>query len=669
MKNSKIESVIARESINTIRLLAADAVERANSGHPGTPMEAAPVAYLLYRHHLRYNPKNPLWPGRDRFVLSCGHASMLLYGTLHLSGYELSLDDIMNFRQLGSRTAGHPEFGHAPGVETTTGPLGQGFAVGVGMAMGGRFLAEQVALQLFDYRVYVLCSDGDLMEGVGAEAASLAGHLRLGNLICIYLDNHITIEGETALSFSEEVATRFLAYDWQVQRAEGENLQEIDTAIERAKCDPRPSLIIVRTHIAQGAPHKQDSHEAHGAPLGAEELRLTKIAYGRDPEQSFFVPAEVSRHMAEAVARGEELEAQWRDRLATRKKSERLQAWSLGAAGQLPVGWETALPEYASQDGPMATRKASGLVLNALASHLPLLLGGSADLAPSNNTHLKQGGSFGPGHSGRNIHFGVREHAMGAILNGLAHTPGLIPYGGTFLIFSDYMRPPIRLAAMMGLGPVYVFTHDSIGLGEDGPTHQPIEQLPGLRAVPNLLVIRPCDANETVVAWQVAINNRNRPTALLLTRQNLPVIDRALFGEAAGLTRGGYILAREQGPLAAILLASGSEVQLALDTREQLQKEGISTRVVSLPCWELFQEQPAAYREEVLPETCSVRVAVEAAAAFGWERYVGGGGRILAMSGFGASAPGEKVMEHFGFTVERVAAAVRQVRDDLKRNL
>ena len=669
MKDSKIDPVIVRESINTIRLLAADAVERANSGHPGTPMEAAPVAYLLYRHHLRHNPKNPAWPGRDRFVLSCGHASMLLYATLHLSGYELSLDDIRNFRQLGSRTPGHPEFGHTPGVETTTGPLGQGFSVGVGMAMGGRFLAEQVDGELFDYRVYTLCSDGDLMEGVASEAASLAGHLRLGNLICLYLDNHITIEGETALSFSEEVATRFLAYGWQVQRAEGENSREIDAAIELAKGDPRPSLIVVRTHIAQGAPHKQDSHEAHGAPLGAEELRLTKIAYGRDPEQSFVIPVEVFRHMAEAVARGEELEAQWRDRLATRKESERLQAWSLGAAGQLPDGWEKTLPEFSPQDGPMATRKASGLALNTLASHLPLLLGGSADLAPSNNTHLKQAGSFGPGHSGRNIHFGVREHAMGAILNGLAHTPGLIPYGGTFLLFSDYMRPPIRLAAMMGLGPVYVFTHDSIGLGEDGPTHQPIEQLPGLRAVPNLLVIRPCDANETVVAWQVAINTRKRPTALLLTRQNLPVIDRAFFGEAAGLARGGYILAREEGPLAAILLASGSEVQLVLDARVQLQKEGIPVRVVSLPCWELFEEQPAAYREEVLPEACSVRVAVEAAAAFGWERYVGSGGQILAMSGFGASAPGEKVMEHFGFTVERVAAAVRQVREDLKGNL
>ncbi len=661
MQTPKFDLPVVRETINTIRLLAADAVERARSGHPGTPMEAAPIAYLLYRRHLRHNPRNPEWPGRDRFVLSCGHASMLLYSVLHLSGYDLSLEDLKAFRQLGSRTPGHPEFGHTPGVETTTGPLGQGFAVGIGMAMGGRFLAENVDDELFDYRSYILCSDGDLMEGVASEAASLAGHLRLGNLICIYLDNHITIEGDTDLAFSEEAATRFLAYNWHVQRVEGENLQQIDAAIERAKAEPRPSLIIARTHIAQGSPNKQDSPDAHGAPLGPEELRLTKQAFGRDPEASFVVPGEVAGHMVEAVAQGAELERQWRDRLAERQDRAPLAAWQ-AACQRLPAGWQKSLPEFGPGDGPMATRKASGLVLNALAPHLPLLLGGSADLAPSNNTALTGEAAFRPGASGRNIHFGVREHAMGAVLNGLAHTPGLIPYGGTFLVFSDYMRPPIRLAAMMGLAPIYVFTHDSICLGEDGPTHQPVEHLAALRAVPNLKVIRPCDANETVAAWQVAIADRTRPTALILTRQNLPVLDRSWLAAAEGLAKGGYILAREEGPLAAVVLASGSEVPLALSARELLQGEGIPTRVVSLPCWELFEEQPAGYREEVLPESCKVRVAVEAAAPFGWERYVGRCGRVVAMKGFGASAPADRLMAHFGFTVEQVAEAVRGLR-------
>jgi transketolase len=661
MQTREFDLPVVRETINTIRLLAADAVEQARSGHPGTPMEAAPIAYLLYSHHLRHNPHNPEWPGRDRFVLSCGHASMLLYSALHLSGYDLSLEDLKAFRQLGSRTPGHPEFGHTPGVETTTGPLGQGFAVGVGMAMGGRFLAEQVDTDLFAYRIFVLCSDGDLMEGVASEAASLAGHLRLGNLICVYLDNHITIEGGTDLAFSEDVATRFLAYDWHVQRVEGENLQQVDAAIERAKKDPRPSLIIARTHIAQGAPNKQDSPEAHGAPLGPEELRLTKQAYGRDPEASFVVPAEVADHMGEAKARGEELERRWRERLAERGHIKPLQAWQAVLQG-LPDGWQACLPEFGPADGPMATRKASGLVLNALAPHLPLLLGGSADLAPSNNTTLTGEAAFRPGASGRNIHFGVREHAMGAVLNGLAHTPGLIPYGGTFLVFSDYMRPPIRLAAMMGLAPIYVFTHDSIGLGEDGPTHQPVEHLAALRAVPNLQVIRPCDANETAAAWQVAIADRTRPTALILTRQNLPVLDRSRLAAADGLAQGGYILAREEGPLAAVVLASGSEVPLALAARELLQGEGIPTRVVSLPCWELFEGQPAVYREEVLPESCKVRVAVEAASALGWERYVGRRGEILAMNSYGASAPVDRLMAHFGFTAERVAEAVRRLR-------
>lgn len=661
MISEPIDLSLAKESVDTIRLLAADAVEQAKSGHPGTPMEAAPIAYLLYSRHLRHAPQQPDWPGRDRFILSCGHASALLYSMLHLSGYDLSLDEIKEFRQFGSRTPGHPEFGHTPGVETTTGPLGQGFAVGVGMAMGSRFLQEQVDAELFDYRIYSLCSDGDLMEGVAAEAASLAGHLRLGNLLYLYLDNHITIEGDTDLAFSEETATRFLAYGWQVLRVEGENLLEIDAAITCAKEDPRPSLIIARTHIGQGAPNKQDSSAAHGAPLGSEELNLTKQALGRNPEQSFQVPKAVYEHMTSAVERGTVLARDWQLQLDSRQDEPRLADWRQVADKGLPDGWQQRLPVFDPGAGSMATRKASGLVLNALAPHLPLLLGGSADLAPSNNTALEGEAAFGPGVSGRNIHFGVREHAMGAILNGLAHTPGLIPYGGTFLIFSDYMRPPIRLAAMMGLAPIYVFTHDSIGLGEDGPTHQPVEQLAALRAIPRLRVIRPADANETVMAWQIALADRQRPTALALSRQNLPIIDRTSHGAAAGVARGGYILAAEEGSLQALLVASGSEVSLVLEARDLLQQQGIATRVVSLPCWELFDEQSQDYRHAVLPPTCSARLAVEAASAFGWERYVGDSGEILAMDGFGASAPAAHLMQHFGFTVEQVVARVHQL--------
>ncbi len=660
MISDSIDFDLARASIDTLRLLSADAVEKANSGHPGTPMEAAPIAYLLFRRHLRHNPSDPHWPGRDRFILSCGHASALLYSALNLSGYDLSLDDIKAFRQFGSRTPGHPEFGHTPGVETTTGPLGQGVAVGVGMAMGGRFLQEHADRELFDYRVYALCSDGDLMEGVSAEAASLAGHLRLGNLVYLYLDNRITIEGETSLAFSEDVGARFLAYDWHVQRVEGESLTEIDAAIERAKHDPRPSLIVARTHIGQGSPNKQDTAGAHGAPLGKEELRLTKAAFGRDPEASFEVPDRVIAHMAEAGPRGEALQEAWQatfDRLAEAPDSP-LTQWRQMQDGEFPDGWEQNLPVFQVEDGPMATRKASGIALNALAGRLPMLLGGSADLAPSNNTELKGEEPFAPGKSGRNIHFGVREHAMGSILNGLCHTPGLIPFAGTFLIFSDYMRPPIRLAALMGIAPIYVFTHDSIGLGEDGPTHQPIEQLAALRAIPNLRVIRPCDANETVRAWEAAIDHRSGPTALILSRQNLPV----LGGEADGLHLGGYILEREEGALQAVLLASGSEVHAALSARDLLQQQGIGTRVVSLPCWELFEEQGQDYRNDVLPPECTVRVAVEAAVPFGWERYVGSGGSVVGMSGFGASAPAGELMKHFGFTAENIVEKVKALQ-------
>ena len=650
----------AQRAIDTIRLLSADQVEKAQSGHPGTPMEAAPVAYLLYSRHLRHNPKNPDWPGRDRFVLSCGHASALLYSMLHLSGYNLSMTDLQNFRQVGSPTAGHPEFGHAPGIETTTGPLGQGISVGVGMAMGARFLQQRVSEELFDYTIYGLCSDGDLMEGVAAEAASLAGHLRLGNLVYIYLDNKITIEGDTDLAFSEEVGTRFLSYGWHIQHVEGEDIRDLDRAIAKAKHSPRPSLIIARSHIGFGAPNKQDSHDAHGAPLGNEELRLTKQHFGRDPEASFVVPEDVAAHMAEAVDRGARLEADWQRAFTDElPRNATLAAWQEAASGRLPAGWDD-LPAFAAGE-KLATRQASGKTLNALAGKLPFLLGGSADLGPSNNTSLKGEDSFSACAVGRNIHFGVREHGMGAILNGLAHTPGLIPFGGTFMIFADYMRPPMRLAAMMGLQTIYVLTHDSIGLGEDGPTHQPVEQLPNLRAVPNLTVIRPCDANETVEAWKAAIANQGGPTALVLTRQGVPTLDRSEFAPAAGLHRGGYVLAAEQGDLQAIIIASGSEVALALAARQQLQAEGIGTRVVSLPTWELFEAQPEAYRDQVLPPACLNRVAVEAAATFGWERYVGLRGKVVGMHGFGASGPAGELMKKFGFTTENLVATVKEL--------
>jgi transketolase len=650
----------ARAAVDTIRLLSADMVEQANSGHPGTPMEAAPIAYLLFHKHMRHNPSNPNWPGRDRFLLSCGHASALLYSMLHLSGYSLSLEDLKNFRQLGSPTAGHPEFGHAPGIETTTGPLGQGISVGVGMAMGARFLQDQVSRELFDYTIYGLCSDGDLMEGVASEAASLAGHLQLGNLVYLYLDNKITIEGGTQLAFTEEVATRFLSYGWHVEHVEGENLVEIDAAVERARQSSRPSLILARSHIGFGAPNKQDTAGAHGAPLGGEELKLTRQAFGRDPENSFVIPEDVATHMKEAVPRGAELEKAWQATFEQQLKSNQaLAEWQLLADGKLPAGWDD-LPAFAAGE-KLATRQASGKALNALANKIPTLLGGSADLGPSNNTTLADESSFSPSQSGRNIHFGVREHGMAAVMNGLAHTPGLIPFGGTFLIFADYMRPPMRLAAMMGLQTIYVLTHDSIGLGEDGPTHQPVEQIANLRAVPNLTVIRPCDANETVEAWKAAIDNRQGPTALVLSRQGLPTLDRSRFAPAAELHKGGYILAPEQGALQVIILASGSEVPLAIESKAVLEQKNIGCRVVSLPSWELFEQQEQAYRDQVLPPACTCRVAVEAGSPFGWERYVGLAGKTIGMQGFGASGPGDALMNHFGFTVENVVKTVEQL--------
>ncbi len=661
MSSQKLSDPVVRQSIDTIRLLSADMVEKANSGHPGTPMEAAPIAYLLYLRHLRHNPANPDWAGRDRFVLSCGHASSLIYSMLHLTGYDLSLADLKNFRQFGSKTAGHPEFGHVPGVETTTGPLGQGVAVAVGMAMGSQYLSQQVDAELFDYRTWVICSDGDLMEGVSAEAGSLAGHLQLGHLNYIYLDNKITIEGDTGLAFTEDVGARYLAYGWHVERVDGENLAEIDAAMERAKNDPRPTLIIARTHIGMGAPNKQDTAGAHGAPLGTDELALTKQAYGRDPQESFVIAAEVAENMGSCLARGAELEQQWQQLFEKKKSTPQVISWLAASNGELPAGWESALPVFSAADGAKATRQASGAAINSLAEKLPFLIGGSADLAPSNNTEIKGAGSWLPGQSARNIHYGIREHAMGSIMNGLCHTPGLIPFAGTFFVFADYMRPAVRMAALMGLAPIYVMTHDSIGLGEDGPTHQPVEHLASLRAMPNLTVIRPGDANETSEAWKAAIMNRQGPTMLVLSRQGLPTLDRNQFGAAAGVQKGGYVLSPETGELQLILLASGSEVQHAIAAQKTLQADGVGTRVVSMPCWELFEAQDAAYREEVLPAACSKRVSMEAGSRFGWERYVGLGGQAIGMDEFGASAPAGELMQHFGFTAENMVAVAKQL--------
>ncbi len=661
MSSQKFSEPVVRQAIDTIRLLSADMVEKANSGHPGTPMEAAPIAYLLYMRHLRHNPANPDWAGRDRFVLSCGHASSLIYSMLHLTGYDLSLADLKNFRQFGSKTAGHPEFGHVPGVETTTGPLGQGVAVAVGMAMGSQYLSQQVDSELFDYRTWVICSDGDLMEGVSAEAGSLAGHLQLGHLNYIYLDNKITIEGDTGLAFTEDVGTRYLAYGWHVERVEGENLLEVDAAMERAKNDPRPSLIIARTHIGIGAPNKQDTAGAHGAPLGSAELTLTKQAYGRDPQATFVISAEVAEHMRSCLARGTEQEQQWQQLFEKRKSSPQMVSWLSASNGELPADWESALPVFSPEDGAKATRQASGAAINGLAEKLPFLIGGSADLAPSNNTEIKAAGYWQPGESGRNIHYGIREHAMGSIMNGLCHTPGLIPFAGTFFVFADYMRPAIRMAALMGLAPIYVMTHDSIGLGEDGPTHQPVEHLASLRAMPNLTVIRPGDANETSEAWKAAIINRQGPTMLVLSRQGLPTLDRNQFAAASGVQKGGYVLSPETGELQLILLASGSEVQHALAAQKTLQADGVATRVVSMPCWELFEAQDGAYREEVLPVACTKRVSMEAGSRFGWERYVGLDGIAIGMNEFGASAPAGELMQHFGFTAENMVAVAKQL--------
>jgi transketolase len=659
--------------INTIRFLSIDAVQKANSGHPGMPMDAAPMAYILWDRFLNHNPANPGWFNRDRFVLSAGHASMLLYSLLHLTGYDLSLDDIKRFRQWQSRTPGHPERGHTPGVEITTGPLGQGFGNGVGMAIAEAHLAARYnrpGFDIIDHFTYVIASDGDLMEGVAAEAASLAGHLRLSKLICFYDDNRITLSAATDLTFTEDRAQRFAAYGWHVQTVtDGNDPEAIHGALDNARSNvDKPSLIIVRTHIGFGSPHKQDTFEAHGSPLGEDEVRLTKENLGWPAEPNFLIPEEALLHFRHALTRGKEAEEKWDTMLSAYVREYPELAREM--EGGLPPEWTADIPIFPTDPKGMASRVASGKVMNAIAPRLPLLVGGSADLNPSTLTVLKgmgdfespemhpgdrQGTSGGEwGRAGRNFHFGVREHAMAAALNGMAAHGGLIPYGATFFTFSDYLRPSLRLAALMGLHVIHVFTHDSIGLGEDGPTHQPVEHLAALRAIPNLLVIRPGDANETAVAWQVALESSG-PVAIILSRQNMPTLDRNRYAPAEGVRSGAYVVADAAGGKPdLVLIATGSELHLAVAAQEELARRNFRVRVVSMPSWHLFDKQPQEYRDSVFPPQVTRRLAIEAGSPLGWHRYVGSGGDILGVDRFGASAPGEVVLREFGFTVENV---------------
>jgi transketolase len=656
--------------IDTVRLLAVDAVQKANSGHPGTPMGIAPMGHVLWSDDMRYNPKNPDWPNRDRFILSAGHACMFQYSYLYLTGYNVTLDDLKNFRQLHSKTAGHPEYGLIDGVEVTTGPLGQGFANGVGFAIAQKHLEARFnkpGFPLFDYKIYAVCSDGDLMEGVASEAASLAGHLKLGNIIYLYDDNHITIEGNTELAFDEDVAKRFEAYGWHVQvLTDGNDVEALRKAVKVAREETaRPSLIKVRTHIAYGSPNKVDTAGAHGAPLGADEVKLVKQFFGFDPAASFVVPDEVLHYYRGKGDEGVLLEKQWNEMFESYRKTypEQAAEYEQAQRGDLPAGWDARIPAFQAvegKEGKMATRQASGKVLNSIAGSLPGLIGGSADLSPSTDTTLKDYDSFEAGSpGGRNFHFGIREHAMGAALNGMALTKGIIPFGATFLIFSEYMRPPIRLAAIMKIRPIFIYTHDSIGLGEDGTTHQPVEQLISLRSIPNITVIRPADANETAQAWKTALEHKDGPVVLVLTRQTLPVIDQEKYGKATGLVKGAYILSESEGTPDLLLIATGSEVDLILQTQARLKMEGIAARVISMPSWELFERQDAAYKEKILPKAIRKRLAVEAGSPLGWHKYVTDEGDIVAMTGFGESAPAEALYKEFGFTVDHVAEKAR----------
>ncbi|WP_417428407.1 transketolase [Halpernia sp.] len=652
---------LIQKNIDTVRVLAADAVQNADSGHPGTPMGLAPIGYALWTKEMNYNPKNPEWANRDRFILSCGHACMLQYSFLYLTGYKVTLDDIKKFRQLHSITAGHPEYGLMPGIEVTTGPLGQGFANGVGFAIAQKYMAaryNQPDFDIFDYKIYAICSDGDLMEGVSAEAASLAGHLKLGNLIYLYDDNHITIEGETDLTFNEDVGKRFEAYGWQVQNvSDGTDLKEISEAIKNARNETeRPSLIKVQTVIGYGSPNKHGTSAAHGSPLGEEEVRLVKENFGFDPDKSFQVPDEVLEFYRKIGGEGAKKETHWNE-LYKRYKERHpklAEEYENIRDGKLPKDWEKKLPVFEASE-KIATRKASGKTLNAIAEFLPQLIGGSADLAPSTDTNLDNYKSFSPKNwDGRNFHFGIREHAMGAVLNGMALSKFIIPYGATFLIFSDYMRPPLRLAAIMKIRPIMVYTHDSIGLGEDGTTHQPVEQLIGLRSVPNMTVIRPADANETAQAWRVAIEITDNPVCIVLTRQGTPVIDQKKYTKAKELEKGAYILSDSEKTPDIILMATGSEVQLILEAQEILKKEGIQARVVSFPSWNLFEKQSDAYKEKVFPKSIRKRLSVEAGSSIGWLKYTTDDGDSIGIDKFGESAPGNEVMKEYGFSVENV---------------
>jgi len=656
---------------NTLRTLAMDIVQKANSGHPGMPMGASEMAYILWTRFLRHNPTNPSWPNRDRFILSAGHGSALLYSLLHLTGYDIPMEELKSFRQWGSHTPGHPEYDPARGIETTTGPLGQGFAIGVGMAIAERFLGavfNRPGYPIVDHRTYAIVSDGDLMEGLSHEAASLAGHLGLNKLIYLYDDNEISIDGSTDLAFTEDVQARFRAYGWFVQEVDGHDMAAIERAIRAARQQTkRPSLIACHTHIAYGSPHKQDAAAAHGAPLGEEEVRLTKEALGWSPDARFFVPDPVRDRFRQAVERGKAQEAEWQRMFEAYAADypDLAALWERLMARELPEGWEKSLPCFQPEEEPMPTRDASGRVLNALASVIPELLGGSADLSGSNRTYLRDYPDFsGEQPNGRNIHFGVREHTMGAILNGLALHGGIIPYGGTFLVFSDYMRPAIRLAAMMRQPVIFVFTHDSIGVGEDGPTHQPVEQMASLRTIPNLVTIRPADANETVEAWRFALEYREGPVALFLTRQALPILGRsgAAEGCPAGLAQGAYTLAEApEGQPDLILIATGSEVHLALEARKLLAEQAIGAQVVSMPSWELFDRQPEAHRHQVLPPSVAVRLAVEAGVTQGWHRYVGSWGDVIGVERFGASAPYRVLWEKYGFTAQRIAERAQEL--------
>ncbi|MFA6455744.1 MAG: transketolase [Bacteroidota bacterium] len=655
--------------INTIRTLSIDGVQKAKSGHPGMPMGAAAMAYVIWTKFLKHNPSNPHWTNRDRFVLSAGHGSMLLYSLLHLTGYDLTLDDLQQFRQLGSKTPGHPEFGHTAGVETTTGPLGQGFANGVGMAIAQRYLAatfNKPEFPMIDYFIYAICGDGDLMEGVASEAASLAGHLKLGNIIYLYDDNNISIDGSTGLAFTEDVGARFEAYGWHVQTVhDGNNIEKIETAIRHAQqVTDQPSLIKVKTHIGFGSPNKQDTHDAHGSPLGDDEIILTKKNYGWPEEKKFFIPEEALAHFRRATVEGKNSEEAWKTLKDGYKRThgELAQIFENSINGAYGDAWKKALPVFTAENGTLATREASGKVLGAIAQHLPTMIGGSADLTPSNNTFVKGMENFQPNsYSGRYLRYGVREHAMGSVMNGIALTNGMIPYGGTFMIFSEYMRPPIRLAALMGIRPIYVFTHDSIGLGEDGPTHQPVEQLASLRSIPNMTLIRPADSNETAFAWKIAIENTTGPVVLALTRQKLPFIDRSKYAPAALTEKGAYILAENSTTPEIILIGTGSELQFVLAAYEQLAKDGIKARVVSMPSWELFERQPKSYRESVFPATVKKRLAVEAGVELGWHKYASD---TITINSFGQSAPYEALYKHFGFTTENVLVKAKSMVND-----